>query len=254
MVFSSSTSSDQSAGPSSRPDQSSSQAGTWKAALISVRDKGAEVQKTIKQGIGEANLAPEEGHAGQLSAAKQAAVEQLKARRRAMVWMKTGEDEDEERRGGIAGFFQARENEVEEDEEEEESAVSTAFLVSYFIAGGAAGATSRTVVSPLERLKIIMQVQPKSASGSKGAYSGVISGLQKMWHEEGFKGFMRGNGINCLRIAPYSAVQFSTYEILKNALKDPDGELDVPRRLGAGAVAGIASVVSSECRGRGKAR
>lgn len=35
----------------------------------------------------------------------------------------------------------------------EESATSTAYLVSYFIAGGAAGAASRTVVSPLERLK-----------------------------------------------------------------------------------------------------
>jgi hypothetical protein len=30
--------------------------------------------------------------------------------------------------------------------------------VSYFIAGGVAGATSRTVVSPLERLKIIQSV------------------------------------------------------------------------------------------------
>jgi solute carrier family 25 phosphate transporter 23/24/25/41 len=28
-------------------------------------------------------------------------------------------------------------------------------LVAYFVAGGAAGAASRTVVSPLERLKII---------------------------------------------------------------------------------------------------
>jgi hypothetical protein len=36
-----------------------------------------------------------------------------------------------------------------------------------------------------------------------------------MWNEEGFKGYMRGNGINCLRIVPYSAVQFTTYEQLK---------------------------------------
>lgn len=88
------------------------------------------------------------------------------------------------------------------------------------------------------------QVQPKSKT-SKGAYSGVVSGLVKMWQEEGFKGFMRGNGINCLRIAPYSAVQFSSYEILKNYLSDKDGELDVPKRLTAGALAGIASVVST---------
>jgi hypothetical protein len=32
-------------------------------------------------------------------------------------------------------------------------------LSSYFIAGGVAGATSRTVVSPLERLKIIQYAQ-----------------------------------------------------------------------------------------------
>jgi solute carrier family 25 phosphate transporter 23/24/25/41 len=36
-----------------------------------------------------------------------------------------------------------------------------------------------------------------------------------MWREEGFKGYMRGNAINCLRIVPYSAVQFTTYEQLK---------------------------------------
>ena len=36
-----------------------------------------------------------------------------------------------------------------------------------------------------------------------------------MWKEEGFRGFMRGNGINCVRIIPYSAVQFTTYEQLK---------------------------------------
>lgn len=37
----------------------------------------------------------------------------------------------------------------------------------------------------------------------------------RIWREEGFVGFMRGNGINCLRIVPYSAVQFTTYEQLK---------------------------------------
>ena len=37
----------------------------------------------------------------------------------------------------------------------------------------------------------------------------------RMWREEGFRGFMRGNGINCVRIIPYSAVQFTTYEQLK---------------------------------------
>ncbi|KAI9067141.1 mitochondrial carrier [Trametes sanguinea] len=116
-------------------------------------------------------------------------------------------------------------------------------LSSYFIAGGIAGAASRTVVSPLERLKIIQQVQPTS---SDRQYKGVWSSLVRMWREEGFKGFMRGNGINCLRIIPYSAVQFTTYEQLKKWFTGHGARpLDTPTRLCAGALAGITSVCTT---------
>ncbi|KAF8070030.1 mitochondrial carrier domain-containing protein [Lyophyllum atratum] len=116
-------------------------------------------------------------------------------------------------------------------------------IVSYFIAGGCAGAASRTVVSPLERLKIIQQVQLRT---SDGQYKGVWRSLVRMWTEEGFKGFMRGNGINCLRIVPYSAVQFTTYEQLKKFFtKHGSKELDTPKRLASGALAGITSVCST---------
>ncbi|KAI5825665.1 mitochondrial carrier [Schizophyllum commune Tattone D] len=84
----------------------------------------------------------------------------------------------------------------------------------YFFAGGCAGAASRTVVSPLERLKIIQQIQPPG----ENQYKGVFRSLVRMWKEEGVRGYMRGNGVNCLRIVPYSAVQFSTYEHLKKAM------------------------------------
>jgi len=81
-----------------------------------------------------------------------------------------------------------------------------------FIAGGIAGAVSRTVVSPLERLKILYQVQ---SVGREEYNMSVGKGLMKMWREEGFKGLMRGNGANCLRIVPYSAVQFGSYNFYK---------------------------------------
>ncbi|KAI0030766.1 mitochondrial carrier [Vararia minispora EC-137] len=116
-------------------------------------------------------------------------------------------------------------------------------ISSYFIAGGFAGAASRTVVSPLERLKIIQQVQNR---GSSGRYDGVWKSLVRMWNEEGFRGFMRGNGINCVRIIPYSAVQFTTYEQLKKWLTNHGARpLDTPTRLLAGALAGITSVCTT---------
>ncbi|KAF5348661.1 hypothetical protein D9758_006804 [Tetrapyrgos nigripes] len=114
-------------------------------------------------------------------------------------------------------------------------------VASYFVAGGCAGAASRTVVSPLERLKIIQQVQPRS---SDAQYKGVWRSLVRMWKEEGFRGYMRGNGINCLRIVPYSAVQFATYEQVKKWFT-MRGELDTPKRLASGALAGITSVCAT---------
>lgn len=85
-------------------------------------------------------------------------------------------------------------------------------VVAAFGAGGVAGAVSRTVVSPLERLKILFQVQ---SAGHNEYKLGVGKALAKMWKEEGWRGFMAGNGTNCIRIVPYSAVQFGSYNLYK---------------------------------------
>lgn len=81
-----------------------------------------------------------------------------------------------------------------------------------FLAGGVAGAVSRTVVSPLERLKILFQIQ---SVGREEYKLSVGQGLKKMWRDEGWRGYMRGNGTNCIRIVPYSAVQFGSYNFYK---------------------------------------
>ena len=108
-----------------------------------------------------------------------------------------------------------------------------------FVAGGMAGAISRTIVSPLERMKIIFQVQGPGHAN----YSGILPTLSKMWREEGFKGYLRGNGTNCIRIFPYSATQFAAYSIYKKfIIGQTKSDLDTFRRLIAGAMAGITSV------------
>ncbi|KAH6899617.1 solute carrier family 25 member 42 [Thelonectria olida] len=114
-------------------------------------------------------------------------------------------------------------------------------VIAAFCAGGVAGAVSRTVVSPLERLKILMQIQ----SVGRDAYKlSVGQALAKMWREEGWRGFMRGNGTNCIRIVPYSAVQFSSYNFYKRNFFEtsPGADLSPFSRLICGGVAGITSV------------
>ncbi|KAI7868874.1 mitochondrial carrier domain-containing protein [Spinellus fusiger] len=110
----------------------------------------------------------------------------------------------------------------------------------HLVSGGLAGAVSRTVVSPMERIKILFQIQgPEPA-----VYRGVFPTLAKIWREEGFLGYMKGNGTNVIRIIPYSASQFAAYEYFKALLMEPGkSELDIKRRLTAGAGAGIVSVV-----------
>ena len=103
-------------------------------------------------------------------------------------------------------------------------------VLASFVAGGVAGAVSRTVVSPLERLKILFQVQSVGRNEYKMS---VPKALAKMWREEGWRGFMAGNGTNCIRIVPYSAVQFSAYNVYKRVSSPLLPLLSVPRLIWA---------------------
>ncbi|PGH04755.1 hypothetical protein AJ79_06976 [Helicocarpus griseus UAMH5409] len=113
-------------------------------------------------------------------------------------------------------------------------------VTAAFIAGGVAGAVSRTIVSPLERLKILLQIQSVGRTEYKLS---IWKALVKIGREEGWRGFMRGNGTNCIRIVPYSAVQFGSYSFYKKLFEPtPGGELTPLRRLLCGGIAGITSV------------
>ncbi|CCE90679.1 Mrx21p TDEL_0B05500 [Torulaspora delbrueckii] len=114
-----------------------------------------------------------------------------------------------------------------------------------FWAGGIAGAVSRTVVSPFERVKILLQVQNSTTAYNQGLFSAI----GQVYREEGLKGLFRGNGLNCIRIFPYSAVQFVVYEACKKHLFHVDGaqgqQLNNWQRLFGGALCGGASVVAT---------
>jgi solute carrier family 25 (mitochondrial phosphate transporter), member 23/24/25/41 len=109
-----------------------------------------------------------------------------------------------------------------------------------FLAGGTAGAVARTASAPLDRIKLLFQVQAVPSSGTTAtAYTGVWQAASKILKEEGFVAFWKGNGTNIIRIFPYSAGQLMSNDQYKRALANADGELTVPRRLISGACAGM---------------
>jgi solute carrier family 25 phosphate transporter 23/24/25/41 len=71
--------------------------------------------------------------------------------------------------------------------------------------------------------------------------------LKSIWKSEGIPGFFKGNGTNCARIIPNSAVKFYSYEQASNIILwayrqqkgQENAELTPLLRLGAGACAGI---------------
>lgn len=107
----------------------------------------------------------------------------------------------------------------------------------YFLAGAVAGATSRTGTAPLDRLKVLLQVQAGPAKNVKG----VKAGLKAIYDDGGVRAFWRGNGVNIIKIAPESAVKFYTFERTKQYVCSDPRQLKTHHRLIAGGAAGLVS-------------
>ncbi|CAA2986541.1 mitochondrial substrate carrier family P-like [Olea europaea subsp. europaea] len=75
------------------------------------------------------------------------------------------------------------------------------------IAGGVAGGFAKTVVAPLERLKILFQTRRTEFQSL-----GLSGSFTKIAKTEGVLGFYRGNGASVARIVPYAALHYMAYE------------------------------------------
>ncbi|KAL0401290.1 UNVERIFIED_CONTAM: Mitochondrial substrate carrier family protein B [Sesamum latifolium] len=118
---------------------------------------------------------------------------------------------------------------------------------SQLLAGGVAGAVSKTCTAPLARLTILFQVQ--------GMHSDASSlGKASIWHEalgivrkEGVRAFWKGNLATIAHRLPYSSISFYAFEHYKNLLHDIVGvesqgvnvSADICIRLVGGGLAGV---------------
>jgi len=79
-----------------------------------------------------------------------------------------------------------------------------------FIAGGVAAAVSKTAVAPIERVKLLLQVQHVSKQiAEKDRYKGIVDCFVRIPKEQGFTAFWRGNMANVIRYFPTQALNFA---------------------------------------------
>ncbi|KAL5233529.1 hypothetical protein ACI65C_000939 [Semiaphis heraclei] len=84
------------------------------------------------------------------------------------------------------------------------------YVMKSLLAGGVAGMCSKTTVAPLDRIKILLQAHNKHY-----ANFGVFSGLAEIVKRESFFALYKGNGAQMVRVFPYAAIQFTSFEFYK---------------------------------------
>ncbi|KAH8651584.1 mitochondrial carrier domain-containing protein [Tricladium varicosporioides] len=110
------------------------------------------------------------------------------------------------------------------------------------VAGGLAGCAAKTVVAPLDRVKILFQASNPQFAKYTGSWFGVGTAMKDIYREDGTRGLFRGHSATLLRIFPYAAIKFLAYEQIRAVvIHSPEHETPF-RRLISGSMAGVTSV------------
>jgi len=110
------------------------------------------------------------------------------------------------------------------------------------LAGGLAGSAAKTVVAPLDRVKILFQASSPQFAKYTGSWFGVITAMKDIYHEDGARGLYRGHSATLLRIFPYAAIKFLAYEQIRSVIIHSPVQETPIRRLLSGSLAGVTSV------------
>ncbi|KAK2583388.1 hypothetical protein KPH14_009377 [Odynerus spinipes] len=83
-------------------------------------------------------------------------------------------------------------------------------FIIHFLAGGISAAIAKTAVAPIERVKLLLQVQHTSKQiAADKQYKGMMDVLIRVPKETGFLSLWRGNMANVIRYFPTQALNFA---------------------------------------------
>jgi solute carrier family 25 (adenine nucleotide translocator) protein 4/5/6/31 len=84
------------------------------------------------------------------------------------------------------------------------------------LVGGISAAVSKTIVAPIERVKLLLQVQDANPNIPKEMrYNGIGDCFARVAKEQGFLSFWRGNLANVIRYFPTQAMNFAFKDSFK---------------------------------------
>ena len=124
------------------------------------------------------------------------------------------------------------------------------FYVSFLkdlAAGGVAGGIAKTAVAPIERVKLLLQVQAASTQiAADKQYKGIVDCFRRVIAEQGAASLWRGNAANVVRYFPTQALNFAFKDKYKKLFVRPQSEVGFwmffAGNLASGGAAGATSL------------
>jgi len=118
-----------------------------------------------------------------------------------------------------------------------------------FLAGGIAAGVSKTIVAPIERVKLLLQVQAVSKQLTEAQkYKGIVDCFVRIPKEQGFMAFWRGNLANVIRYFPTQALNFAFKDKYKQIfLAGVDKNKDFLKFFAGNLASGGAAGATSLC-------
>lgn len=118
-----------------------------------------------------------------------------------------------------------------------------------FLAGGISAAVSKTAVAPIERVKLLLQVQHSSKQiAVDQQYKGIVDCFVRIPKEQGFMSLWRGNLANVIRYFPTQALNFAFKDVYKKMfMEGVDKKTQFWRYFAGNLASGGAAGATSLC-------
>ncbi|KAF3935604.1 Mitoferrin [Dactylella cylindrospora] len=116
------------------------------------------------------------------------------------------------------------------------------YVIRSGVAGGLAGCAAKTLIAPLDRVKILFQASSPQFQKYTGSWFGFANAARIIYNQDGLIGLFRGHSMTLIRVFPYAAIKFIAYEQYRAILITSKEQETMIRRTLSGSMAGVTTV------------